>query len=76
MRNISGNERPIFHKTPGLKIFVSVFDVDNDGKKGICRAVWNGQVAEHGEITIVYYKDIGRKQVRVTARDLNFWVYR
>ncbi|MFN8244907.1 MAG: hypothetical protein U0T56_00795 [Ferruginibacter sp.] len=70
--NISGNEEANISQNTGLKIFVSVFDVDNDGKKEYAVLSEMDRSLNMGNYHIVYYKDIGRKQVRVTARDLNF----
>ena len=70
--NISGNEAANISQNTGLKIFVSVFDVDNDGKKEYAVLSELDRSMNMGNYHIMYYKDIGRKQVRNTARDLNF----
>ena len=42
--NISGNEEANISQNTGLKIFVSVFDVDNDGKRNMpCCLKWTGR---------------------------------
>lgn len=70
--NISGNESANLSQNTGLKIFVSVFDADNDGKNEYAVLSEMDKSLNMGNYHIVYYKDIGRKQVRVSARDLNF----
>lgn len=69
---ISRNEEFNVSDKTGLKIFVSVFDVDSDGKKEYAVLSEMDKSMNMGNYHISYYKDIGRKQVRVSSKDLNF----